>query len=64
MLCCVFSITTTVAFANKTPPPPAPYAAKTLGGQPGLPLDDYLLQLLFLGVLLGIYFLKRKKSSI
>jgi len=43
-------------FANKFPPQPKP------AYQPGLPVDGFIYYLLFFGVILGIYFLKRKKS--
>jgi len=58
-LCCVFLFSTLEVFANKIPPQP-----KQNDGQPGLvlPIDDYIIQVLVIGIILGIYFLKRKKS--
>jgi hypothetical protein len=60
-LCCIYLFSTLEVFAQKTPPPPKPN-----GGTPpvGLPIDDYIILLFLLGVVLGIYFLKRRKLTI
>lgn len=46
-----------IALAQQTPPPPPERTPP-----PGLPVDSHVLILIVFGVLLGAYFLLRKKS--